>query len=302
MTKLLFTAVFQLIFTVFALAQITPNPNSGLSTRVSSAPESVFKSFRDAGMNPTNHELTGEERLKVEKAFRLLPPLHKQVLDAWLHNISFMDNMPNTALTSRLEGGDSAKFNITFRAGMLNETISEWATKKENTIYYDSIDTGHQVSIDAGQMDAIVYVLLHEATHVVDAVLNITPHPDQRDALVSPTSYTKNIWFKMNVPDNRFIDSVLEKTLFRNGTKVSKALAPEIYQQLGETPFASLYSLASWFEDLAEMETIYHLTTKLNQPFRIVVKLNNKEIVSYEPMKNNLIRRRLTNLRRFYNV
>jgi hypothetical protein len=106
----------------------------------------------------------------------------------------------------------------------------------------------------------------------------------------------------MNVPDNRFIDSVLEKTLFRNGTKVSKALAPEIYQQLGKTPFASLYSIASWFEDLAEMETIYHLTTKLNQPFRIVVKLNNKEIVSYEPMRNNLIRRRFTNLRRFYNV
>ena len=219
-------------------------------------------------MHPVNHELTLEEKTKVEKAFELLPPVHKQVLDTWLHSISFMDDMPNTALTSRVENENSGKFNITFRAGILNETISAWATKKENTIYYDSTDTGYRVSVDAGQMDAIVYVLLHEATHVVDAVLNITPHPDQRDALVPLTPYTKETWFKMNLPDDRYIDSVLEKTLFRTGQRSSIVLAPKIYKHLRKTPFASLYSMASWFEDLAEMETIYHLTTKLNHPFR----------------------------------
>ena len=47
-------------------------------------------------------------------------------------------------------------------------------------------------------------------------------------------------------------------------------------------PFASLYAMASWFEDLAEPVTIYHLTQKMNQPFRVVVRKNNLEVIRFE--------------------
>jgi hypothetical protein len=40
--------------------------------------------------------------------------------------------------------------------------------------------------------------------------------------------------------------------------------------------------MASWFEDLAELVTIYHLTQKMNQPFRVVVKKNNLEVIRFE--------------------
>lgn len=292
------TIVLSLFLAIPIYAQV---PNSDLAKRVLIAPESVFKLFREAEMNPVNHELTAVERAKVEKAFAILPPLYQKILKGHLHSISFMDNMPNTALTSPVESPDSMQlFNITFRAGILNETISEWATQKENTCYDRSANPDFEISIEAGTLDAIQYVLLHEATHVLDAVLNITPHPEERGALVDPTPYTKGIWYKMNIPTKPFIDSLLEKTRFRSGKTVPIALAPEIYEALRKTPFASLYGMASWFEDLAELVTIYHLSKKMNQPFRVVVKKKDIELIKFEPMKNKGVKKRLAQLAFFY--
>jgi hypothetical protein len=292
------TLVLSLFLAIPICAQV---PSSDLAKRVLIAPESVFKMFREAEMNPVNHELTAVERAKVEKAFAILPPLYQKILKGHLHSISFMDNMPNTALTSPVESSDSTQlFNITFRAGILNETISEWATQKENTCYDRSANPDFEISIEAGTLDALQYVLLHEATHVLDAVLNITPHPEERGALVEPTPYTKGIWYKMNVPTEPFIDSLLEKTRFRSGKTVPIALAPEIYKALRKTPFASLYGMASWFEDLAELATIYHLTHKMNQPFRVVVRKDNLELSKFEPMKNKRVKKRLRQLAFFY--
>ncbi|WP_373550490.1 hypothetical protein [Haliscomenobacter sp.] len=292
------TIVLSLFLAVHGYAQV---PNSDLAKRVLMAPESVFKMFREAGMNPVNHELTEIERAKVEKAFAILPPLYQKTLKGHLHSISFMDNMPNTALTSPVESSDSIKmFNITFRAGILNETISEWATQKEYTCYDRTANPDLAISIEAGELDAIQYILLHEATHVVDVVLNITPHPQERGELVEPTPYTKNIWYKMNIPTEPFIDSLLEKTRFRSGKTLPIALAPEIYKALRKTPFASLYGMASWSEDLAELATIYHLTNKMNQPFRVVVKKKDLELIKFEPMKNKRVKKRLAQLEFFY--
>lgn len=292
------TLLLSLFLAIPVYAQVS---NSDLTKRVLIAPESVFKLFREAEMNPVNHELTEVERAKVEKAFAILPPLYQKILKGHLHSISFMDNMPNTALTSPVESSDSMQlFNITFRAGILNETISEWATQKEYTCYDRSANPDLAISIEAGDLDALQYVLLHEATHVLDAVLNVTPHPEERGALVEPTPYTKGIWHKMNIPTEPFIDSLLEKTRFRSGKTVPIALAPEIYKALGKTPFASLYGMASWFEDLAELVTIYHLTKKMSQPFRVVVKKKDIELIKFEPMKSKGVKKRLAQLGFFY--
>jgi hypothetical protein len=40
--------------------------------------------------------------------------------------------------------------------------------------------------------------------------------------------------------------------------------------------------MASWFEDLTEPVTIYHLTQKMNQPFQVVVRKNNLEVIRFE--------------------
>lgn len=252
-------------------------------------------------MKPVNHPLTPTEREKVTHAFTLLPPLHERILKRHLHSISFLDNMPNTALTSPVESvGGLKMFNITFRADLLEENISAWATWKENTCFTPAADSSYQIRVEGGNLDAIIYVLMHEATHVVDAVMDITPHPAERNAVVEPTPFTKNSWRKMNVPAELYLDSLLEQTRFRSGKAVSIRLAPEVYRKLAQTPYPSLYAMAAWFEDIAELATIYHLTARLNQPFYVVVTKDKVELVRFEPMKNVLVKPRLEQLATFY--
>lgn len=294
---------FWLFFIIPTVAQeLVTTENFKLTARVKPSPENIFEKFRKAGMEPVNHILTDAEIQTIEKAFTLLPPLHQKLLKQHLYSISFMDNMPNTALTSPVESGGTDKklFNITFRAEILHETISQWATSKENTCYEVSGNSGYKVLVEAGNFDAIVYVLLHEATHVVDTILNITPHPDEVDALVKPTAFTRDIWQRMNVPVSDYIKPLLATTRFRGGKPLAVTMAPEVYQTLKQTPFVSLYSMASWFEDLAEFTTIYHLTHKLNQPFRLAIMQDGLEVFHFEPMENKLIKDRIEQLNFFY--
>jgi hypothetical protein len=260
---------------------------AGLISRVRPAPESVFTMFRKAGMKPVNHKLTGSEKQKLEQALSVLPPLHQQILRKNLHSISFMDNMPNNGLTSPVVI-ERKLYNITLRAGILNETISEWATKKEKTSFNPAADSLTDVSVEAGNLDAIQYVLLHEATHVVDAVLNITPHPSVPDGVVEPTNFTRGIWRLMDKTVPEYADSVLKQASIRNRS-VSVARAPELYKTLRKTPFVSLYGAAAWSEDVAEFLTIYHLTEIMRQPYRIIVKQAGKVVTTFEPMRNELV-------------
>jgi hypothetical protein len=275
--------------------------NTDAVQRIKIAPESVFKMFREAGMKPVNRTLTPAEKEKVRNAFALLPPLHQRILKQHLHSISFMDNMPNTALTSPVDsGGGPKQFNITFRGSLLDEHVSEWATWKENTCFKPADGANYKVRVEGGRMDAIIYVLLHEATHIVDVVTGITPHPQDANAVVESTLFTKDIWRLMNKPADPYIDSLLEQTRFRSGKPVPISLAPEVYAKLSKTPFPSLYATAAWSEDIAELATIYHMTTQLKQPFYVVVTKDNVELARFEPMKNELVKGRLDQLAAFY--
>jgi hypothetical protein len=47
---------------------------------------------------------------------------------------------------------------------------------------------------------------------------------------------------------------------FRSGKPIAISNAADVYKVLLKTPFVSLYSTASWYEDLAEALTISHPT------------------------------------------
>jgi hypothetical protein len=286
--------------TVHAQKQ-NPVDTSALFRRIQIAPASVFKSFHEAGMQPINRTLTPAQKEKVRAAFERLPLVYQRLLAQHLQSISFMDNMPNTALTSLLNsGGRPNKFNITFRAGLLDETISEWATWKENTGFTPATNGTYRVRVKGGNLDAVVYVLMHEATHIIDAVLNLTPHPTETQAVIELTRFTKGVWQTLNVPHDTYRDSLLDKTRFRSGRPVPINLAPEVYRRLLKTPFPSLYALAAWSEDIAELTTIYHLTSQLNQPFYVVVTKDQVELARFEPMENKLVKQRLKQLTILY--
>jgi hypothetical protein len=280
------------------------NPASPFISRIRETPASVVKMFTDAGMSPRNHELTAEERLTVEKAFAALPPLHQRVLKEHLRSITFLDNMPNTALTSTVNGKDSYRlYDITVRAEILHQNASEWLTGKERGCFKTQ-GSSLSISVEAGTLDAIVYVLMHEGTHVVDGALGLLPvnEPGRKLSESSTANpFISGVWSEPTIFAPPYRNTMLDSTRFRQGGKVlSINQAEAVYESLGKTPFASLYGTSSQHEDLAEYLTIYHFTQKLKLPFRVIIHNKDKEVFVYEPFKSKQGRSRIKYMKLFY--
>jgi hypothetical protein len=220
-----------------------------------------------------------------------LPPLHQRVLKAHLRSLSFLDNMPNTALTSTVSA-PAPLFDITIRAAILPQTATEWLTEKERTCFV-ATDSAWQVAIEAGVRPALDYVLLHEATHVVDGA-------GQRLDGTAAKPFTAGIWQDRTLLAPGFRHALLEHIRFRGGPPLPTIQAAQLYTLLQQTPFVSLYGSTGWTEDLAEYVTVYHFTHKLRQPFRIMIRQNGQEMFGYEPMKSALVKRRVRQMKRFY--
>jgi len=284
------------------LHQYNLDPATGLSIRVKETPADVIKMFKDAGMSPRQHQLSSAELIKVEKAFAALPPLHQRVLKEHLRSISFLDNMPNTALTSIVNTDDTYRlYDITFRAEVLRQNVSEWLTEKERTCF-KAEGSSFSVSIKAGALDAIVYILMHEATHVVDGSLGIIPVVTAGTSVdTAHSKFTTGVWTDRTVFSPQYRNSILDSTHFRIRGKILPIdYAKSVYLALERTPFVSLYSTSSEHEDLAEYLTVYHLTQKLKQPFQILIRDNDKKVFIFEPMKSRLTKSRIKYMKAFY--
>jgi hypothetical protein len=272
-----------------------------LESRVRNAPASVIAIMREAGRpDPKSHVLTRAERAQLKVAIESLPPVHRRILKERLRELSFLDGMPNTALTSTVNPGESFRLlDITVNAAILSQNVSEWLTQKEQTCF-DMTGSPLRVRVDAGtKVDALVYVLIHESTHVIDAAKGITPAIKGKRL---PCPFTEGVWNDLSLPVAAFRDPLRAHVRFytnRDDT-IPVDRAPAVYEWLRRTPFVSLYGGRNWLDDLAEFATVYHLTEVLKQPYRIIIQRNDKEVFVYEPMKSDLVRRRFGQMKQFY--
>jgi len=281
------------------------DPSKPLTGRIVNTPPELIQKFRDAGMSPTLHRLSKADSFKVVRAFKMLPPLHARILKDHLLGISFLDNMPNTALTTTMNNDSQFPvFTIIFRAEILKQDVSQWLTWKEMS-YFDKHSPNLQLSVDAGRLDAITYVLLHEATHVVDGSLDLLAMNKTRGTFDRKAdlkqNFTQGIWTDRTQLNANFADTLTWQSRFRGGARLLPMhLAREIYESAAKKPFASLYATSSWHEDLAEYLCITHFTKKLKQPFKITIQDKGKEIFSYEPIKSTAVSSRIPLMQYFY--
>lgn len=296
------------------------DPTRPLIDRMGTTPESVLQILRDAEMSPVAYELNDQDRQNVADAISILPPLHRKVLQQRLRSISFVNNMPNTALTSTVNPSEAYPlFDITIRAEILEQSASEWVAEKEGSCFEWQGSTNLveprpaaevpapdaiRLTADVGTVTAIQYVLLHEATHIVDATNEITPSLQAAEGEVArndETPFTGGVWADHTTPVRQYQDPDLMSIRFRRtGTVLKAEKATEVYLALSKTPFVSLYGSCARTEDLAEYVTVYHLTQELNQPFRITIQAGANILLSHEPMKSELTRRRMDFMKQFY--
>lgn len=276
------------------------DPEKPIEKRIENSPERIIKMSRLTGINPTAHELTPAERTIVDSAFALLPPLHKKVLKQHLIGITFINNLPVSGITLPDEN-DAELYHIIFNSSILNKTVSEWLTEKERSCF-NKDSSPITVSVNAGSINALVFVLIHEATHIVDGATRILPKQwknyNEKPAVPAVVANTWSNWLEL-LP--AFHNSLLSTTCYRKGGKIfTMEEALPVYQALKRTPLVSIYSASNWHEDIAEYLTVYHLTSKLSQPYSITLRENGKLIFSYTPMESNLVKSRLEFMNLFY--
>ncbi len=276
-----------------AVPRLTFNPSSPLGSRITLPPDSVRQRYRDLPKpSPTFHELTEAEHAKVENVLQELPAFTRDAFTQHVRSISFVDGIPANATTIKDAGSGYPVFDIVLRAGLLNENVSDVLTRKERS-YYTATDPNLTLSIEAGSLPGILYVLVHESVHVVD----ISNRAGQAG---SPQLYAtrfsnqlvQGIWDDATTKVPAYQSPLFKMSWFGGGKQANIEIAEPTYRLLARTPFVSLYGSSNWYDDAAELVTCYYLTQKLHQPYRIVVSSGPKTLYSYSPMDGALVRAR----------
>jgi len=256
-----------------------------LASRVALPEPEVIATFEGAGMRDVGpHVLTQAERARVEAALSSLPALHRRILGQKLRRLSFVDGIPGqgTGLTSQV--GDSDRFDITLRASLFDESLSEFLTTKERRLF-EPDGSGRTLTVEASGADALFYVLLHEASHVVDSTLGLS----SKDG-----PFAAGIWQDRSTLAPGLASSPAATTTFRRGARIPLGRADGIYDALALTPFVSLYATAAAPEDLAEFITWRHIAAQRQGRLTItLVDAVGKPIKRYEPLSFPAVKARM---------
>ncbi len=259
-----------------------------LITRVGSPSQLAIDEFKKAGMQGvTPHNLTPEERAKVEAALASLPALNKRVLEKKLHELAFVDGIPGegTGLTS--PDANTGLYDITLRASIVGEPLATFLTTKERRLYTED-GSGMTVSVTGTGTNALTYVLLHESTHVMDKTCGITADPQSR--------FVAGIWtsYREMAPS---LAAVAPTTYFRGGNPLGAGKAATVYDALAQTPFVSLYATASEQEDFAELVAWDEILKQHQGDLVIEVKdAHGKTLKRWEPFTFPGVQRRFADV------
>jgi hypothetical protein len=274
-------------------AQIKFDPSTSLASRIAYPPEFVLQHYRDAPKpSPTFHELTEAEHAEVESVLQQLPAFSRKVFSQHVRSISFVDGPFGNGTTMMEDGSTLPVFDLVLRAGLLHENISELLTRKERN-YYSIADSEITLSIEAGSLPAVLYILLHESVHVLDISNRAGKGgPPQLFANGPPGLLVQGIWEDARTPMPAYQSPLFKLSWFGSGKRASLDAAEPTYRMLAQTPFVSLYGSSNWYDDIAELVTCYDLTQRLHQPYRILLSRGHEVFYSLEPMNSPLVQGR----------
>ena len=270
------------------VAELDTDPGSTLLSRIGPPDPLVLETYARAGAtNIATHQLGDEEMAIVNSALARLPALHRRILEQHLVRLTFLDLKAGagSALTSRVGPDENSKhFAITLRASLINETLTDFLNTKESALFLDD-GSGYQIRFDAGLADALTYILVHEASHVVDQVLGLT------DDNASP--FMAGNWETTRQPLEPYLSSLALQNRFRGAPRIPLSEAPAYYRALSETPFVTFYATAAAPEDVAELFAWKQVSKNLDDGLTLSVLNGLGDVIfQYEPLESPLVRAR----------
>ncbi len=267
-----------------------------LEERIAQPHEETIAAYISTGATGTkSHNLTEAEWDMVKQSIADLPLLHQQVLKQYLSRLSFIDapESAGTALTRSFKDTDGTlKFDITIRADIMKISLGDFLTLKEQRLFTED-ESGQSVIVSTGDMNALTYLLLHEATHVIDRSRGITLDGGP----------FRSLWADYRTLKDPYPSQPIGNSPYRRGPKLANAQSISLYQALKNSPFVSLYSSASAGEDFAELVTWRVLSTQYNMPLSFqVVDRHGKPVITVEPLQSTQVLNRFQAVDAILNV
>jgi hypothetical protein len=281
------------------------NPSTALIDRVQTVPDFYMTYMKDLYSNEdfTAYTPSQTELDEIREYLSLLPDSYLSTMQQRLVAIYFVNNMTWTGFTDYVLDSENNVYTIiVINPETMKHDASYWLTYKENTCFVNNgtEDEGISVTIDCGtEYLAMMPVLIHEASHVMDYVNHYTPYVSvamrELGLYVSETAFVEGIWSGIDTPVTEYDFSMRNKISYYglgSGAQIAYSQASEVYQELEKTPFVSLYGSQNWTEDFGEYCMWQYFTQYLNQPYRIIVQKGDTVDFVYEPMESEIVQER----------
>ncbi len=287
------------------------DPQGALDQRVTNAPGFVLDYLMefDQRKDYAAYQPTAAEMKTIRETIGQLPPALKSALRERLVAIYFVSNLRGNGFTDFTMDRDRRMYLfMVFNPRSLQSDISSVLTGRELTCFKND-DPALSVSITAGAgRPGLLYILLHESAHGYDYLNHVTPYvepgiPGAPKFTPAEKPFTRGVWKAYSEPLAESDFALRKKVAFyglAGGPKLKISQTQEAYSQLGQSPFVSLYGSQNWAEDFADSLAFYHLTQKMNLPYKIILSRPGAQDIIYEPEQNPKVRLRFGLLETFY--
>lgn len=275
------------------------NRQSDLPDRIGTAPDFVLDYWSEQdGRQYTTRELSAQERGIVARCLAELPETYKTILTERLIGIYFIEDFLGSGLTDFvLDEGNRIYTILLLNPLTLKDSLTDLVTRKENTCFIaDRPGMSIAVTLDE-RLPGLLYILMHEATHIVDYVNRCTPYvepdmPEIQGKFSGPKPFTDRLWADYTHFRDGYGFAYKDRVTFygmNQGPKISISQAADVYRAMSGVPVASLYGTVNWAEDFAEYMTFHYLTQKRGTDYTLTVSENGQIIYQYKPFANSQV-------------
>lgn len=283
------------------------NSESSFSQRLNLSGDMVLRYLQDMDADPTYtlYNPTKSEKTMLEEYFNLLAAPVYNLCKERLVGIYFIDGFYGSGLTDFIYGEEGEIYTIlALNPSVLHKSISELFTFKDSSCFKnDNKEIRLEIEI-SDVYSGLLYILFHEAAHIVDYVAGDTPYVHRtmkRLGIVNKgeAPFTEQYWSDYNIPDDS-VNLRYRESLKFYSEKDKKLISDDdmiqVYGELENSPFCSLYSTVNWAEDYAEYVSLYHMTQILDLNYTIRIYQKKSLVYEYSPFENELILQRAKHL------
>lgn len=287
-------------------------PDSSLGSRIDLPPDFILKYVSE--MDQTNYSgyrpTSGDIGL-FESCAAQLPPKYQELLKQRVAKVYFIRDLMGSGMADyALDRLGKRIYILIINPAILKMNIADWLAFKERTVFVAD-SSGMEVRYRCGkELPALLGLMIHELTHMLDYEEGFTPFVDggdylykKKNGLLRPsTAFSRGYWKEIRRPVPVFDFPGRRNITFyglHGGPKLAWQEAPDIYRSWSLTPFASLYGSQSWAEDAAELATYFLLTEHFGMNIQVELIRNGVALWNDEPMKNPRVRKRVAVIKRW---